>query len=468
MRGANLSIRLKDRQVRFDGRDVVLSRRFFELYCLLALQRRTAPTKQGGFVDPEQIVQLPSWTKNSVLSVGKQIRRQMQKTQRQGLNLIEAQQKVKGPFRLSLPANRVHLDVTDDKLISSLGLSRSVSRLSATDQGRFYDFADRAWRADLALNDGKLARAKEYWRLASEIAVLPHHRILAVSNLVRILERLGDYEEALRVFKDCLGSLRKVKEDVDWAEAKLLVAGAWLHRRTGNRPQAEKMFRKALAIAKGHREHRLLGDIYNGLGLLHQDRGQWHEALRLYDAGLESFVLAGASYGMQGIYYNIGRTYGLLGNQFWDAGYKEQARDYYRLAVGWVQQCMTLAQRLEIADDTSDDNVFLAYLYRKLGKLQRAVEAASQANRNAERAGNQRCMALSYNQMAKAYALRGETDQVMAILKECKEKVRRRFMRLVDEGEILEILSQRTKGQRTERATPPMLVSDSKPKRENS
>ena len=99
MRTESLRI-VPDRQavIAGDGYEYPLSDRLFYVYLLLASERR-----QGdGWVGPDVLRRLPHWERNAFDSVGKQIRRHVLRMERVGRNIIQWQQRVKGPFRLTL------------------------------------------------------------------------------------------------------------------------------------------------------------------------------------------------------------------------------------------------------------------------------------------------------------------------------------------------------------------------------
>ncbi|HEY2933120.1 MAG TPA: tetratricopeptide repeat protein [Acidobacteriota bacterium] len=434
-RAETLAITLADRVVKFRGHHLALSKRFFELYCLLAIARLKSPQSDEGFVETEQIALLPSWGKNSLLSVGKQIRRHIQR--KGGATPIESQQKVYGPFRLKVAPGQIRLDVELSRMESFLGSASRISGLKDDDQKRFYRFVEHFWRADRAFNDGKLKKALDHYQRAAEAAALPHHQVMALCSAARTLERQGNYDEALKLHSRAAGALKHTTEDHDWSEAKACATAAWIHWRKHRLNQAEQFYRKALTLVARKRDHQLLGEIYNGLGLLCKERGQYGEGLRFYQQALEACVLAEDYYGIQSAYFNIGRVHSMLGDQSWNAGHTRLSKDRYGMAVEWIRQCIALCQHLAIADDISDAEILLSHLYRRLGQIKRAWEAAIAANEIAIRAGNQRCIALSYRALAGVHILRGEADAVRAAIENCKKQVGQEFLVFLREEDIL-------------------------------
>src|SRR3990172_7385166 len=96
-----LLVSVQNRQISTsDGYRYKLTPKFLYLYYYLALIRLEDPEKRGGFVWGQQSTTLPHWERPTVENVEKGIWRHIRNMKRIGHNIIEAQQKTKGPFRL--------------------------------------------------------------------------------------------------------------------------------------------------------------------------------------------------------------------------------------------------------------------------------------------------------------------------------------------------------------------------------
>jgi len=437
MRRAYILICLKDFNVTIGTRVMKLSGKEFDLYCLLALRR--LEDREGGYVEADEIVELPTWAKNTVESVGKQIRRHIQTLDKKGFAPIESRRRVKGPFRLC--SDDIAVDVSLEQLAARLNVGGLIGRLSEAELKRFYSFIVQMWRGNKAINDGKLERALKNYNGALALAVLAHHRTLAFYNVVRVLERLGNYAEALSIHQDAVAALTEVKQDRDWADAKLAAIGGWLEWRTGQVSRAARQYANAQIHIGTHRNHQLAGEIYNGLGLVAKERGQLSHALAMYHQSLECTVLAEDYYGIQGAYFNIGLVYSLIGDRSWKVRQQKTARESYLVALEWTTHCISLCEHLAIADDTSDDRILLSHIQQRLGHLTAAFNAAQQANQLAKRAKNQRCIALSYREIADVFIARREPDKVAEAIHECKQKVKPEFLKYLRESDLLSRLA---------------------------
>jgi len=102
MRRQSLMIQVRERAVTAADRGrYAVSARFFFLYLLLAWQRCSGGGEE--YVRCDVIRRLPHWERNTLDSVGKQIRRHVVAMQRQGRNIIQYVKAVSGPFRLAVP-----------------------------------------------------------------------------------------------------------------------------------------------------------------------------------------------------------------------------------------------------------------------------------------------------------------------------------------------------------------------------
>jgi hypothetical protein len=152
-------------------------------------------------------------------------------------------------------------------------------------------------------------------------------------------------------------------------------------------------------------------------------------------------VLAEDFYSIQASYFNIGQVFSVQADKYWSAQKLSIASDYYRGAARWVKACMELCEQLVVADDTSDDRILLAHVYRRLGRLDAAAVVAGEARSMAERAQNQRCLALAYYQLAAVEAARGNTSGALRIIEEAKGKLQKVSLRYLREDKLRSALA---------------------------
>ena len=384
----------------------------------------------------DQIAGLPGWQANDLISVGKQVRRHVLEMAESGRCVLEARQKVNGPFRLALAANRIHADVPWQDVRASLGSIVAGSSNPVEDRLRLFEFVEDAWKSHAALNEGKLRAAERSCRSASGRMVSEELRAFAAYNLAKTLERRGQYDAARQIVDESAGALGRGPQ-VRWPLAKLLVLSAWLHFRANNLPQAERHYQRALQLIEPRGDNQLLGEIYNGLGLIAARERRHAEAEALFERALERWILSEHFYGIQAIYFNLARVSSALGDRLWEHGYPADSRGPYLQALMWIKQCMSLCARLAIADDVSDDRILLSHVHRRLGNSVLALKAATEARDNSVRAGNERCIALACREIAIAYIDRGDERQALEAVEECERTVGLKSLRFLRKADLM-------------------------------
>ena len=421
MRNLAISISLDKREIRVSGRLVKLTKRFFNLYSYLALARLEDQTEEGGYVECEQILQVPYWQRNTPLSVGKQIRRHVKGQGDQ--NVIDAVQKIKGPFRLRIPPEEIQFDVPLEEVRAFLGLGHLPSFLTAEQEQNLHQFVQHLWRGQQNFDLGNLKKALTLYRKALEKAIIPEQQATALHQIGRILERQGEYKEAENVYEQAMDCSKKAAQHRIWIKAKTYTFKAWISYRKGNSAESERFYYKALELVRDRGHYRLLGDIYNGLGELQNACGEYEQALRFYHLALEYWSIVHYFYGIQALYYNIGSVYSAWGDRAAEEGHEKVAKRWYRSAIEWTNQCMSLCEALEIAFDTTEDRILLADLHSKLGQVDEALKNAGQAKDLALGAGNKRDLALAYKVLMKVHGARGESKRIKVIFREAKKRL---------------------------------------------
>ena len=153
----SLNISLKNFSVEDgEGFRYPLSKRFFYLYVYLAYVRSRQSEEKGGFVELEEIRHLPFWERNNLESVGKQARRHMIMMDQKGKNLIEAQQKIKGPYRLMVEPGKIHFDAEPQAISEYLRLDKLAVYYAEKQKESFYTYIDAVSYGDIHFNEGQL------------------------------------------------------------------------------------------------------------------------------------------------------------------------------------------------------------------------------------------------------------------------------------------------------------------------
>lgn len=397
-----------------------LSKRFFYLYVYLAYQRSKQIEDKGGFVELEKIRHLPFWEKNSLESVGKQIRRHMIKMERTDKNIIEAQQKIKGPYRLIIAPRKIKIDVDTQSIIEYLRLDKLAVYYAEEQKEDFYGYIEAILQGYIHFNEGLLNRATKSFEQALNLGTTVDQKILAMQQLGRIYERVETYEKALKIYKLAIKTLTKGAH-VDYYNLALTYNNlAWLYYRMNNFKLAEKTFYLALNLIRGKIHNDLLGKIHNGLGVLHDLKGKYEEAIGFFKNSLALTCSESDFYTVSAAYFNIGNLYKKRADEL--AKRKttikkelpRQAKDFYFQAIAWAEKCVQLADRTGVGYDTSQGPILVAYCYFMLGNYLKALEHAEYAEEMATRAGNARDIALSCKVLGDIYLTKDKEGNLKA------------------------------------------------------
>ncbi|GEM_PF-5047935 len=422
-----------------------LSKRFFYLYVYLAYQRSKQIEDKGGFVELEKIRHLPFWEKNSLESVGKQIRRHMIKMERIGKNLIEAQQKIKGPYRLIIVPREINIDVDTQTISEYLRLNKLAVYYAEEQKEDFYGYIEAILQGDIHFNEGLLNRAARSLEQALNHSATVDQKVVAMHRLGRTYERLGDYGKALKIYQLAIKILKKGTH-ADYYNLALTYNNlAWLYYRKNNIKLAEKTYYLALNLIRGKTHNDLLGKIHNGLGILYDLQGKYEEAIGFFENSLVLTCSESDFYSVSATYFNIGNIYKKRADEIVKRkkvikkDLPKQAKEFYLQAIGWAEKCIKLTDRAGVGDETSQDRILVSHCYFMLGNYSKASEYAEDAEKMATRAGNPRDIALSCKILGDIY---------LATDKEGKVKAQKFYKRSLDNYQKLEDKIQIAKLQR--------------------
>lgn len=419
-----------------------LSKRFFYIYVYLAYQRSKQIEDKGGFVELEKIRHLPFWEKNSLESVGKQIRRHMIKMEQMGKNLIEARQKINGPYRLMIAPQKINIDVDAQAVIEYLRLNKLTVYFVEEQEENFYGYIETIVQGDIYFNEGLLNRAAKRFEEALNKSATVDQKVVAMHRLGRTYERLGDYGKALKIYQLAIKILKKGAHADHYNLALTYNNLAWLYYRKNNFKLAEKTYYLALNLIRGKAHNDLLGKVYNGLGILYDLQGNYEEAIGFFKNTLALTCSESDFYSVSAAYFNIGNSYkkradeSIKRKKVITNELLKQAREFYVQAILWAEKCIKLTERTGVGDDTSQGPILVAYCYFMLGKHSKALEYANNAENMATRAGNIRDIALSCKILGDIY---------IATDKDGKVKAQEFYKRSLDNYQKLEDKIQITK-----------------------
>jgi hypothetical protein len=423
-RDLGLMIRVHQRLVTAsDGFRYPLTNRFFFLYLLLAWQRRMPHAPDDGFVWCDLIRRLPYWEKNSLQSIGKQIRRHVLQMEQQGRNVIECRERIKGPFRLALPPSAIRFDVAQGEVRHLLDKTFSLGPGRPENAAALYGFVQMMCQGNDAFDAGELDVALGLYEKALGLAQTPEQEVTALQRLGRTLERQAQYLRARELYLRAVRLQRQHPELDDSTMARTYLFLGWLEYRQENYARTRDHYHRALNLARGRHDDWLLGNIFNGLGLLAKREEDFQEALTLLRAALDYWCRANYAYGIQAAYANIGMVYKRWGDHLRDHHLKDQAHIQYRAAIEWLYRHMDFAASARLGRDRSLPQAVLADVHLELGETDRAWAMAHAARETAERAGNQLDLADAILMVGNLHVTAGEMEQGRRLLEEAMARL---------------------------------------------
>lgn len=365
--------------------------------------------------------------------------------ERIGKNLIEAQQKIKGPYRLIIVPQKINIDVDTQTISEYLRLNKLAVYYAEEQKEDFYGYIEAILQGDIHFNEGLLNRAARSLEQALNHSATVDQKVVAMHRLGRTYERLGDYGKALKIYQLAIKILKKGTH-ADYYNLALTYNNlAWLYYRKNNIKLAEKTYYLALNLIRGKTHNDLLGKIHNGLGILYDLQGKYEEAIGFFENSLVLTCSESDFYSVSATYFNIGNIYKKRADEIVKRKkvikkeLPKQAKEFYLQAIGWAEKCIKLTDRAGVGDETSQDRILVSHCYFMLGNYSKASEYAEDAEKMATRAGNPRDIALSCKILGDIY---------LATDKEGKVKAQKFYKRSLDNYQKLEDKIQTAKLQR--------------------
>jgi tetratricopeptide (TPR) repeat protein len=388
---------LERRTLHEHGVAVRLTQKAFGLVALLILRRlQERAGTQSGWVELDDISLLQSWRgARSLVSLRRQVRREIEKLETSGVSAVHYRTKMKGPFRLALYPTAHLSDISALERIASTGRVTRVQTIE--DVLRFADSAEPLWRG-MYFFDRKgtdLAVSLDAFKTACENGV-PLVQALAMIQAGRTMRELARFEEAIKQLGEAAEfAEREVPNEVrSLFRASVLLEMAWVEYRRLRFDKAEMLISEAMEFAFQAGQARVLGDVLNLRSLLYRRQKRFAEALRCHCTALEYWIVSGHHYGIQSFYHNLA---------CWCAEYAESSSEVEKeqlleAAIRCAKRCVQMCNMYGIGQNTKLSEILLAGLYAKRGAFDDAMKFADLAWNGASSTGSRYEMAMAaYN-----------------------------------------------------------------------
>jgi tetratricopeptide (TPR) repeat protein len=340
------------------------------------------------WVTPEEVATAPEWdSERSVLSLRAQIRREIKRLAKLGIDVIDARdgELLKGPFRLKVFPTRNWRDL--DRLVKRFG--PGMMPTSQTPEGLFQwlEAAEPVWRTayyfdkpgevlsdavDLACPD------ERHGPIAASVAFITR---------ARRLREMGENAEAEDALKHALAALKAEKNTNirSHLEASCYLQQGWLDYRRKRFVDAERSVQIAMKVLDGHPHLTVRGKIFSLRSLLRRRRKRFDDALQDLRRASECWLVEVDLYGLFSVFHNLSC---LLSEQ---ASYEtdhDRRQALLKQAIVYCQKSKDYCHQYKLGQNSVMSTIQLASLYTRTGDAEKAMVHADEAFEEAKEKDN--------------------------------------------------------------------------------
>lgn len=385
----NLLVSFERQNLRLNGRWLFSSRRKmrFEWLALLAINRRVKPPDEA-WTTLAEVGHLPDWTGKATDHIATNIGRYLQSFERTGAQLVAAETRWAGPYRLQIAASAIEFDIPIAEVQRQLRLRRPEPPAQRAELLRF---TLSYVRAQWLVFQGRLVAVRQrdrsqdnaysrLLRMAGDRRFSAKLRLIACLSAVDVLYRIGRFQAALRTLVQSSRLVHSVRDDV--LKARYHLALAWSHSRGSSGPASDlatlKALRTASAYAEDGGDRATLGLLAYRTSMYLTKKGQHVEAIGQLLLALQAYLLTEDYDSIQACCAIIGSVVHRLGEE------------HYTEARRWLLAGIAIARWMKIGLDDAHAEMILGKIYVENGHQPALAKWwLMRAERIAERAGNQ-------------------------------------------------------------------------------
>jgi tetratricopeptide (TPR) repeat protein len=206
-----------------------------------------------------------------------------------------------------------------------------------------------------------------------------------VAELVRLRQAGREWDS------DVCGRL---VENVDDVECLLKIGN--ICQLTGHWNEAVRGYERVLEKTN---DDEVVSIVYNNLGLVYADKGEWDKAIEFYEKSLETKEKVGDVHGMARTYNNLGLVYADKGE--WDK------------TIEFYDKSLETFEKVDDVHGMAQTYGNLGIVYARKGEWDKAIEFYEKSLETKEKVGNVHGMAQTYNNLGLVYADKGEWDKAI-------------------------------------------------------
>lgn len=209
-------------------------------------------------------------------------------------------------------------------------------------------------------------------------------------------ERNSMYDSAITFYERSIDAWQAANEPKELAATLNFIANNYARLDQFN--QAKKFLQKSLDIAIPIHDTVRIGGLYNTLGIISKNQGQYDSSIYHYRHGLKLLEGAGGKPNR-----TVALLYMNLGGVYEDLGAFEKALEY---------QLISLGMREKLNDETglADMLLNIGTTYSSLGDAEKALDYYGKALQVSKRIKHDRVMGLAYNNISNYYAKKNVND----------------------------------------------------------
>jgi hypothetical protein len=385
----NLLVSFERQNLRLNGRWLFTSRRKmrFEWLALLAINRRVKPPDDA-WTTLAEVGHLPDWTGKATDHIATNVGRYLQAFERAGIQLVAAETRWAGPYRLQIAASSIEFDRPIAEVQRQLRLRRPNPPAQRAELLRF---TLSYVRAQWLISQGRLVAARQrgrsqdnahsrLLRMAGDRRFSAKLRLIACLGAVDVLYRIGRFQAALKTLVESSRLVHSVRDDV--LKARYHLALAWSHSRGSSGPASDnatlKALRTASAFAECGGDRATLGLLAYRTSMYLTKKGSHLEAINQLLQALQAYLLTENYEGVEACCANIGSFVHRLG------------KHYYAEARRWLLTGIAISRWMRIGLHGAHAEMIMGKLYIE-GNRQPGLSLRwlKRAERIAEQAGNQ-------------------------------------------------------------------------------
>jgi tetratricopeptide (TPR) repeat protein len=356
-------IDLADQTLQIGARRFRPSRKFFHLYCLLAL--RCLQNRDAGYVDADEIRKLPHWQKTNQTSVGGEVWRHIKQQEKRNLNVINAARRSVGPYYLKVAHSDIVIKGPIEDLHKATGLIETLAAVSNSTDQVFATLIRHMCNGYENFEGGEIDQAEVEYKAASELGASPRQKAFSCAQIGRMQERMGKYGLAEKAYDAAVKD--SALDTNDFIRCYISNLRAWLKYREGKLKEAERLYLEALDKSADKWNEQLLGDIYNGLGEISFARQEYAQATMYYKRAVLSWIMSGYYYGIQAALCNLAQANVRRGDEISNTS-PRIAYDSYRSAQQTVTLAIDICRKFGVGLESNDNNIVLSEALLRLGR----------------------------------------------------------------------------------------------------